>query len=190
MKLCKWIFLGVIMMGSMAIKEKYFAPISSNKVGVYWGAFDPPTSAHYAIMEIAIQKLSLKELIVVVNNNSYKNYTHSLTERRKMIENKTKELGLKNIRILHQDDSAKINYLFLRQLTSDPLYAIAGYDAYHRWRESCAQYEGNNYDAIVVVPRGDEEPILLDENAFLLPIDPVYKYVSSSRVKNQNASLK
>lgn len=161
-----------------------------NIVGVYWGAFDPPTSAHYEIMKSAIQNLKLKKLIVVVNNSSYKNYTYSLEERKKTIQYKIQENGLKNVEILDQDDSNKINYTYLRRLTNDPLYAIAGYDAYVRWLKYSSDSERNEYNAIIVVPRGDDKPILYDQNAALMRIDSVYRHVSSSAVKLQNASPK
>lgn len=159
-----------------------FIPLKA--VGVYWGAFDPPTSAHYAIMESALQNLKLKKLIVVINNNSYKKYAYPLIERRRVIEFKVQESGLKDIEIFDQDDSKLINYSYLRQRTNDLLYAIAGYDAYIRWQKYSSERQRNEYDAIIVVPRGDQEPILYDQNAVLMRIDSMYKYVSSSEIKS------
>lgn len=168
--------------------NKIFA--NRNAVGVYWGAFDPPTSAHYAIIEGALQNLKLKKLIVVINNNSYKEYAYPLIERKRIIESKIQENGLENVEILDQDDSRKINYSYLRQLTNDPLYAIAGYDAYIRWQKYSSDSERHEYNTIIVVPRGDKEPILYDQNAILMRIDSVYKNISSTEVKRQGASLK
>jgi len=156
-----------------------------NIVGVYWGAFDPPTEAHFAIMEIAIKTLKLSKLVVVINDNSYKKYTYSLCERKKMMQTKIEKLRFENIEIFEQNDINKINYTFLRHYFRNPIYAIAGYDAYVRWRKYSSEEERNEYDAIVVVPRGDDVPVLFDENAFLMPINPSYRYVSSTQVRKQ-----
>lgn len=184
------IFFSAIITCAVPYMKSTFCFQNSNAVGIYWGAFDPPTVAHYAIMESAMQNLKLKKLIVVINNNSYKNYMYSLDERRKIIQYKIQEMGLKNVEILDQDDSKKVNYSYLRQLTKDPLYAIAGYDAYIRWQKYSSDDERNGYSSIIVVPRGDEEPILYDQNAVLMRIDSIYKHVSSSALKYQNVSPK
>jgi cytidyltransferase-like protein len=162
----------------------------SKMVGVYWGAFDPPTQAHYEIIKIAVETMQIKKLIVVVNNNSYKNYTFPLDERKNMIQKKVKEFGLVNIEILEQDDFHKIDFTYLNSLIKDPLCAIAGYDAYARWKQYSSKDERNQYDAIAVVPRGDDDPILFDQNAFIMPISAECRYVSSTQVRKQLALLR
>ncbi len=156
-------------------------------MGIYWGAFDPPTVAHQAIIETSIKHIPLKKLFVVVNNQSYKNYTHLLHERMALIEEMLEEIldleDRKNVEILFQTDEDKINYRAIRLMVSEPLCAVAGYDSYKAWIASSAPEERALYDAIAVVPRGDDDPLLYDANAFLLPISEEYKYVSSSKIR-------
>lgn len=187
-----WLFFIAILiiMKFIWIQHKNSQQFTSNMIGIYWGAFDPPTTAHQAIIQNAINKLRFKKLIIVINNNSYKNYMHSLEERKQMIQNILNQLETKNVEILSQDDSQKINCAALHQLTTEPICAIAGYDAYILWHNYSSERERDEYDAIAVVPRGDTKPTLLDKKAFLMPIDPSYKYTSSTKIRNQIILLK
>lgn len=170
-------------------------PINSEKpkmkkmVGVYWGAFDPPTVAHQAIIIEALNKIPLEKIIIVVNDHGYKNYTYSLETRLELMRDILRKNRLTNVELLWQDEKQKIDYPALRRMTKMPICAIAGYDAYRSWIKHAAISERNRFDAIAVIPRGDETPLLSDSNAFLMPIGEIYKHVSSSKVK-QEASLR
>ncbi len=152
-------------------------------IGVYWGAFDPPTEAHFAIIYASLKDIPLKKLYVIVNNNRYKNYSNSLEDRIKRLEKMIHSSEIKNVKILWQDDEHKLDYEALRERIKDPLCAIAGYDAYQSWAQYSTPEERAMYHAIAVVPRGDDLPVLTDHNAFVLPIDYVYRYVSSTKAK-------
>ncbi len=156
-------------------------------VGIYWGAFDPPTEAHYAIITASMTQIPLKKLYLVVNNSSYKNYSLPLSERIQHIQSYIHKNGINNVEIISQDDIQKIDYTYLRKKTKSSLYAIAGYDSYLAWIKHTKPEERNLYDGIAVVPRGDDTPILIDKNAFLLPIDEKYKYISSTKVRGYDS---
>ncbi len=155
----------------------------SNLTGVYWGAFDPPTEAHAAIIIASLKDIPLKKLILVVNNHPYKNYTYSLETRLQMIREIILLNGLENVELRWQDENYKLDFLALKQLTKKPLCAIAGYDAYKKWVEYSTPHERSLYDAIAVIPRGNDSPILYDEIAFILPINSIYEHVSSTKVR-------
>lgn len=151
--------------------------------GVYWGAFDPPTSAHEAIIAAALSHKSIKNLIIVVNNHSYKNYTNPLETRMQLIKKIADSFEEANIEILCQDDHHPINYFILTKSAPLFLCAIAGYDAYKNWVDRSTEEERNLFKAIAVVPRGDDTPILYDKHAFLLNIDKAYKDISSTKLR-------
>lgn len=164
--------------------------------GVYWGAFDPLTEAHIEIINKSIINIPLKKLYVVVNNNKYKNYTYSLEERMRRVEEVINRNELNNVVLLWQDESNPQSFAEISLMDSGPLCAIAGYDAYKKWVEQSSLDNRSCYDAICVIPRGNEEPILFDKNAFILKIDAKFKDISSSGVKsstlfriNNNASI-
>lgn len=161
-----------------------FIPQTTTKfVGVYWGAFDPPTEAHAAIIVKSVKDIPLKKLIVVINNHPYKKYTYPLEKRLEMMRALFQQQGLERVELHWQDEFNQMDFTALKAMTQEPLCAIAGYDAYKKWVSHSKSQERLCYDAIAVIPRGDEEPILLDEIAFLLPIDLKYKDVSSTRVR-------
>ncbi len=153
--------------------------------GIYWGAFDPPTEAHKAIIATALNEIDLAKLIIVVNNHSYKNYAFTLQSRLRLLEKYIQALKNKNVEILWQDDINPINIDELINITKGPLCAIAGYDAYKKWVDYTSVEKRNLYSATAVIPRADDLPILYDENAFILLIDPKLKYESSSKVRNE-----
>jgi len=155
----------------------------SQTVGVYWGAFDPPTEAHRAIIATSLGNKSIKKLFIVVNNHSYKNYANSLDSRIEMLKKMLSANELKSIDFITQDDGHKIDYIVLSKMTTDGLLAIAGYDSYSQWVNYSDEQERAAYQTIAVVPRGDDEPKLYDRNAFIMPIDPKYKYVSSTQLR-------
>ena len=154
-------------------------------IGVFWGAFDPPTVAHKAIINEALKQIPLKKLIVVVNNHQYKKYVYSLAERIKLIEQMLGLYKQNTIEILGQDETAMLDYACLKKRVGESLCAIAGYDAYRAWVDHTTSEERLGYDSIAVVPRGDDPPKLFDQNAFLLPIASEYKYVSSSKERKR-----
>lgn len=155
----------------------------NHRTGVYWGAFDPPTEAHAAIIATAMNDIPLKHLIVVVNNHPYKNYTYPVEVRLQMIREIIRKNGSENVELLWQDDDHRLDFFALKEITKDPLCAIAGYDAYKKWVDYSTAQERSLYDAIAVIPRGEELPILFDEIAFILPIHSMYKHVSSTKVR-------
>ena len=90
---------------------------------------------------------------------------------------------IEKIELRWQDESHQMDFTNLKMTTQKPLCAIAGYDTYKKWITYSTPYDRLCYDAIAVIPRGDEVPILFDKTAFLLPIDSKYKNVSSTKVK-------
>ena len=149
--------------------------------GVYWGAFDPLTEAHLAIIQTALRSEILTSLIIIVNNNSYKTYNCPLEKRLSIIRQIADSLDPAKISIFCQDDNNLLDYQALKNMGLWPLCAIAGYDAYKNWIQHSKPEERGLYEAIAVVPRGMDEPILLDDHAFLLPIDKCYRHISSSK---------
>lgn len=162
---------------------RYKSVSTHQMTGVYWGAFDPPTIAHEAIIKASLNDIRLKKLIVVINNHSYKEYTNSLENRLKLMSQVIQATGHNNFELTWQDNINKIDFASLRNKTSEPLCAIAGYDSYKKWVAYSRPEDRQQYDAIAVIPRGDEEPALFDEKAFLLPISSTYKDVSSTKVR-------
>lgn len=163
----------------------YIAQATPKKLtGVYWGAFDPPTEAHAAVMISSINDIPLKKLIVVVNNHSYKDYAYPLEMRLQMMKSIIQSHGLEQIELRWQDESHKLDFMALKKITQEPLCAIAGYDAYKKWVAHSMPQDRFCYDAIAVIPRGDDIPILFDKAAFLLPIDSKYKDISSTKVRD------
>ncbi|GAB4225923.1 MAG: hypothetical protein Tsb0021_01310 [Chlamydiales bacterium] len=84
--------------------------------GVYWGAFDPPTEAHSAIIAKAINDVPLRKLIVVVNNHPYKNYKYSLTERLQMMKIILQQHDLEQTELLWQDESHQMDAIALKAM--------------------------------------------------------------------------
>lgn len=177
------IFFILVVCISVIVGFGYSLTPKQNMTGVYWGAFDPPTKAHEAIITASLGDIPLKNLIVVVNNHSYKNYTFPLEMRLQWIKEIIQSNGLQNVEVLYQDDKHKLDFLALREITSEPICGIAGYDAYMTWIQYSTPEERALYDAIAVIPRGDDDPILFDKAAFILPINSMYKYVSSTAVR-------
>lgn len=176
-----------LLIGTVGILIYFFFTIKTGVkelTGIYWGAFDPPTKAHSAIIAKAINDIPLRKLVVVVNNHPYKNYQYSLTERLDMMKIILQQHGLEKVELLWQDESHQMDAIALKAIIQGPLCAIAGYDAYKKWVSYSALQDRSHYDAIAVIPRGDEAPILFDKMAFLLPIDSKYKDVSSTKVRN------
>lgn len=151
--------------------------------GVFWGAFDPPTRAHQAIVEAVLAETWLCDLIIVVNNHAYKNYTHSLEERLLMMRDIVISHDVKKIIILSQDDKRPLHHQALAPMTPYPLCAVAGYDAYKKWLNHSSPEDRRLYGAIAVIPRGRDAPLLFDQQAFLLEIDASYRDVSSTQLK-------
>ncbi|MBA3238398.1 MAG: adenylyltransferase/cytidyltransferase family protein [Parachlamydiaceae bacterium] len=185
MKLNRQIIIFVLLTCvSIIIYFAYSYVVQTKKmVGVYWGAFDPPTKAHEAIITAAFRDIPIKKLIVVVNNHSYKKYTFPLEMRIQWMKEIIESNELKKVELLYQDDMCKIDFLALREMISEPICGIAGYDAYMTWIQYSNAQDRALYDAIAVIPRGDEDPTLFDEKAFILPISPIFKHVSSSAVR-------
>src|ERR1700722_11170238 len=100
-----------------------------------------------------------------------------------MIREIIRSNNLENVELRWQDETHKLNFLALKEITQKSLCAIAGYDAYKKWVEYSTPHERSLYDAIAVIPRGDDSPILFDEIAFILPINSVYKHVSSTKIR-------
>lgn len=159
-------------------------------MGVFWGAFDPPTKAHLGIIQASLKHPNIHHVLVIINNNSYKNYYLTLSERKELLQGLIGHYIPEKVTILTQDDDHPMNYAALEKITSLPLCAISGYDSYSKWAKYSSSVERAHYKAIAVVPRGDEPPILLDEQAFLLPIDSSLKHVSSSQIKRDYHSEK
>lgn len=158
---------------------------------IYWGAFDPPTNAHKAIIDAVLAHKSMNDLIIVINNHNYKKYTFSLENRKKFIEATISSISTKKqIKILSQDDNHPLDYGALEKTASYPLCAIAGYDAYSRWMAYSSPNARSQYKAIAVIPRGGLPPDLFDPHAFLLNIDSIYKDVSSTQLKALSSSDK
>ncbi|MCB1114200.1 MAG: adenylyltransferase/cytidyltransferase family protein [Chlamydiia bacterium] len=151
--------------------------------GAFWGAFDPLTSAHKAIVDTAIKEIELDRLYIVVNNHPYKNYTYPLEERIKAWRSWLDLKGFKQVELLSQDEAHLWDREALEAKSGQKIIAIAGYDAYQRWRAGAKKEALQNFDKIAVVPRGNEPPDLFDENALLLKIPEAYRYVSSAKVK-------
>lgn len=193
--LSKIFFLFLISIG-VSLLIVYFSKknsfLDNNKfTAVYWGAFDPLTNAHKAVIDAVLAHKSMHDLIIVINNHNYKKYTFSLENRQKLIENTISSISTKKqIKILSQDDNHPLDYETLERITPHPLCAIAGYDAYSRWTAYSSSHERAQYKAIAVIPRGGLSPDLFDSHAFLLNIDPIYKDVSSTQLKALSSSDK
>lgn len=155
-------------------------------IGVYWGAFDPFTKAHAAVIDTVLKNMDLEKLIVVVNNHSYKKYTASLEKRKKVVESYLKKVSF-NVEVLSQDDKSPLDYHALLQREKPPFCAVAGYDAYLSWRAHASKKEMALWERIAVIPRGDFSPALHDENAFLLEIEEEHKHTSSSSLKKEGS---
>ena len=156
---------------------------------IYWGAFDPPTNAHKAIIDAVLAHKSMSDLIIVINNQNYKKYTFSLENRKKFIEATISSISTKKqIKVLSQDDDHPLDYEALEKTTPHPLCAIAGYDAYSHWMAYSSPHARAQYKAIAVIPRGRLSPDLFDSHAFLLNIDSIYKNVSSTQLKALSSS--
>lgn len=148
--------------------------------GVFWGAFDLMTEAHLRIMTICLEKFPLDPLIVVVNNHSYKKYRFPLKIRMEKIWEALSPEQKKRVLLKSQEDSQKMDYHALSQITHKPLCAIAGYDAYRSWNYISKAEDRISYHKIIVVPRGTETPHLFDSHAELLHIEDRYRFVSST----------
>lgn len=155
-------------------------------IGVFWGAFDPPTKAHIAIIQAALSLPFIHHLLIIVNNHSYKNYSMPLQERKDELTLHLADLLPHKITLLDQEDARPMNFAALEKIAPLPLCAIAGYDAYTKWAAYSSHEERAHYQAIAVVPRGNEEPKLFDAHAFLLPIDERHKHISSSQHKQDS----
>ena len=153
----------------------------SAMTGVYWGAFDPPTAAHEAIINQVLVLPETEELIIVVNNHSYKDYTLSIEERFNLMK---KIVGDREVLILVQEDSCLLNFENLVKIARHPLCAISGYDAYQNWIQRSSPEDRSKYKAIAVIPRGSSEPVLQDKHAFLLEIEGCYRNLSSTMVRD------
>lgn len=79
-------------------------------IGVFWGAFDPPTKAHVAIIEKALVLPFIHHLIVVLNNNSYKEYAIPFETRKEELQAALAPLHLEKITLLEQDDAHPLNF--------------------------------------------------------------------------------
>jgi hypothetical protein len=124
-----------------------------------------------------------------VNNHSYKKYTASLEERKKALLQWLEGTSFSQIEVLSQDDKRPLDYSTLLKTEKPPFCAIAGHDAYLSWEKVSSKKERALWKAIAVVPRGSSEPVLQDENAFLLQIEKEHKHTSSSGLKKAEETL-
>jgi hypothetical protein len=150
--------------------------------GIYWGAFDPPTKAHLAVMYAVMHTIPLKKLLVIINNHSYKTYTYPLEVRIQFVREMA-QLNNLYIEVLWQDDRNVLDFATCKQRLQEPLCVVAGYDAYKKWVVHLSSEKRALYDAIAVIPRGDDPAILFDEKAFIVPIPSHYRHLSSSTAK-------
>ncbi|MFN3550214.1 MAG: pantetheine-phosphate adenylyltransferase [Endomicrobiia bacterium] len=70
---------------------------TNNCTVVYPGSFDPPTNGHLDLIIRATKMF--KKVIVLVMNNTFKQYTFSVEERIKMLNLVIKKNRLKNVRV-------------------------------------------------------------------------------------------
>ena len=162
------------------IRQFCSTSLTSHSIGVFWGAFDPPTKAHIKIIEVALTTLKIEKLVIVVNNHNYKKYSNTLAERIDLLKLKINKDHLSKIIFLTQDDQNFIDYNKLKVDFCSKITVIAGADSFRKIPENKIPI----YDAIAVVPRASApDPINCLKNVTLLPIGDEFKYVSSSNLK-------
>lgn len=76
---------------------------------------------------------------------------------------------LENVEVVWQDESHPIHFIALKKMTQAPLCAIAGMMLIRNGLQHSMPHERSCYEAIAVIPRGDDEPILFDKIAFFYP---------------------
>jgi cytidyltransferase-like protein len=170
----------ILIMCSQCSSEKKIKDEAMNEYfGVYWGAFDPPTPAHLAIIEKSLK--IFEGLIIVVNNGSYKNYSLLPHKRIEIIKSKLNQMKKNKILFIIQDDENPVTYSTIKKRMKKKICVIAGYDSYSNWSKK--KDSPIKYDSIAVVPRGKEKPILFHENAFLMEISSKYRNISSTKLR-------
>lgn len=171
--------------------------MARSKIGVYWGTFDPPTQAHFNIMQNAIIQGKLDKLIVVINDNTGPKHYYTpgydrATMIRKMLWNSdTKspiELMKKNhIEIIVQTDDYKVDTKLIEKMNKDAwVVPVVGQDSFVSSAKYCKAYE-----EVIVAPRGEDKEELVRtmkehdlHNIRVLELGSTFLTVSSTEVRS------
>lgn len=129
-----------------------------SSIGVYWGAFDPPTLAHTAIILQSFNIFNLSLIYIVINAYKGKCVTSNvdIEDRKNMILLALKEMNpnleIEKIKIVSQT-AEEYNYDKLKKTlnSNDTLYAIVGADSFVKFHDACKEL-----DQVIVVKRDVE----------------------------------
>lgn len=130
---------------------------------IYPGSFDPPTYGHLDIIERLDNMYD--EVIVAILVNEGKKSLFSLEERVAMLENESKRLGLKNVKV-KSFDGLLVNFAKKEEckIIARGLRLVADYE----YEKNIARINGSLYEGL--------------ETIFLLA-NSNYSFISSSGVK-------
>ena len=150
--------------------------------GVYWGSFDPPTLAHKAIIEKSLEYVD--KLIIVINNDSRKNYFAPVKLRAKWLKNTCSAVAGK-LEYYIQDNRVRYDYNYLKQQYSGLLYAVAGEDSYTHWLANSNVSHIHQFDGIYIVPReqGINFSRISMHNVCIINIAAGLSSISSKRIR-------
>ncbi len=152
------------------------------KKGIYSGTFDPPTKAHNAIIRSAIKNLGLEKLYIFVNKNGQKEYKCSSAERVMMLKLMLADLQDKVVIIAQSSDHKFLDYLMIKNIVNERIINITGEDSYKR-RLLMLPENRTDFDYTVIIPRKigyKDDKIELEDNAYYLPIDDTFNFISTS----------
>lgn len=163
-----------------------------SKVGLYWGTFDPPTLAHFNIMQNAITQGNLDKLVIVINDNTGPKHYHTPGKDRaamirKMLLNDAELLKKAPIEIIVQTDSYKVDSQLIATMNEGALVVpIVGQDSLVSSAKYCKHYE-----EVIVAPRGENETEQLTQtieehqlnNIRILNLGTEFLTVSSTQVR-------
>lgn len=162
--------------------------LNNNKIGLFWGTFDPPTLAHASIIENSINQLKLSRLIVVINDNEAtgKIYKSPGPARLAMLLSMVSQEIKDRLVIIRQTNTFSLSYNdFKKEYPDKEVYAIVGQDSFERYGKYFAEY-----DHIIVVPRGKDSLQLQQKindlhltNISILEINKEYLNTSSTLVR-------
>jgi len=173
--------------------------MAKQKIGLYWGTFDPPTKAHFNIMLNAIKQGKLDKLIIVVNDLSGPKHYHTPGKDRaamirKMLwdNNHQQPIAIMQdtpIEIIVQTDNYKVDDKLVAKMNEDAwVVPVVGQDSFVASAKYCTKYE-----EVIVAPRGENEDENLKKtikehnltNIRILSLESELLTVSSTKVRGE-----
>lgn len=151
------------------------------RIGFYSGSFDPPTIAHKAIIDTALDRYKLDKIYVLVNKWSGKNYKASIHERMRMMELMMAERkSAVGIAAVYDDEKNIFRGQIAESEKPSRMFVFLGQDSFDSLPDAVRKESGLTF---VVVPRpGGKSDLSREPGVEIMDIKGISD-ISSTKVR-------